>query len=377
MGTVTKRQLKDGTIRYRAQVRVQRESYPIYKVSKTFSKKSLADEWIKRTEAEIELNPEKMLNPQQKLKHATLADFIKRYLEEADNFARTKIWSLNNIASLEISEKNIYSLTRQDFADFAITRRKGDPLKGTEGVAPSTALKDLSHIKAVLIHAEHVWDESLEEVVVEYDKALTGLRKSRIITKSKTRDRLPTSEELQALTTHFYKNWKRKRKSVPMHLIIWFAIYSGRREDEICSLRLADYDRHNTQWLVRDAKHPEGSEGNHKYAHLETKAIDLVNKFLDKETRLRMLGLGRSEALLVPINTATVSTYFTRACSHLGIEGLCFHDLMREAATRYAEDGFSIPKLQTITLHESWNTLKRYVNRLCCTNLAYKVYSVL
>ena len=90
MGTVTKRQLKDGTIRYRAQVRVQRESYPIYKVSKTFSKKSLADEWIKRTEAEIELNPKKMLNPQEKLKHATLADFIKRYLEEADNFARTK-----------------------------------------------------------------------------------------------------------------------------------------------------------------------------------------------------------------------------------------------------------------------------------------------
>ena len=142
-----------------------------------------------------------------------------------------------------------------------------------------------------------------------------------------------------------------------MHLIIWFAIYSGRREDEICSLRLADYDRHNTQWLVRDAKYPEGSEGHHKYAHLETKAIDLVNKFLDKETRLRMLDLGRSEALLVPINTATVSTYFTRACSHLGIEGLRFHDLRHEAATRYAEDGFSIPKLQTITLHESWNTL--------------------
>jgi hypothetical protein len=44
---------------------VQRESYPIYKVSKTFSKKSLADEWIKRTEAEIELNPKKMLNPQE------------------------------------------------------------------------------------------------------------------------------------------------------------------------------------------------------------------------------------------------------------------------------------------------------------------------
>ncbi len=28
-----------------------------------------------------------------------------------------------------------------------------------------------------------------------------------------------------------------------MHLIIWFAIYAGHREDEIYSLRLAAYDR--------------------------------------------------------------------------------------------------------------------------------------
>lgn len=38
MGTVTKRQLKDGTNRYRTQVRIQKENYPTYKVSKTFSK---------------------------------------------------------------------------------------------------------------------------------------------------------------------------------------------------------------------------------------------------------------------------------------------------------------------------------------------------
>jgi len=362
VGTVTKRQLTNGTVRYRAQVRVQREGYPPFKASKTFSKKSLADEWIKRTEAEIELNPEKMLNPEAELKHKTLAEFIDQYLDEADSFARTKTGALKFIASLEISEKNIYSLTRQDFSDFAIARRKGDPITGREGVAPSTALKDLSHIKAVLVHAEYVWGEPLEHVVAEFEKAMIGLSKARIVTKSRLRDRLPTNDELQALTTHFYKSWKRKKKSVPMHLVMWFAIYSARREDEICSLRLNDYDQTNTQWLVRDAKHPDGSEGNHKYAHFEPKAIDLVNKFLEKDTRARMLELGHSDQLLVPVNAKTVSTYFTRACNALDIQDLRFHDFRHEAATRYAEDDFSIPKLQTITLHESWNTLKRYVN---------------
>ncbi|MFX5145995.1 tyrosine-type recombinase/integrase, partial [Acinetobacter baumannii] len=85
-------------------------------------------------------------------------------------------------------------------------------------------------------------------------------------------------------------------------------------------------------------------------------------KFLEHDTRKRILELGYSDQLLIPVNSRTVSVYFTRACNALEIEDLRFHDFRHEAATRYAEDGFSIPKLQTITLHESWNTLKRYVN---------------
>ncbi|MEB5477257.1 tyrosine-type recombinase/integrase [Acinetobacter pollinis] len=361
MGTITKRQKVDGKFTYTAQIRIKRPDKTTFNKTRTFKKESDAKDWIKRIEAEILVNPE-LLNPEAVAKRRTLADLIKKYLEEADGFARTKTWTLNYLASLSISEKNIYSLTRQDFSDHALYRRKGDPSIGLEGVAPSTVLKELSHIKAVLVHAEYVWGEDVEGVINEYEKSLAGLRKSRIVTKSKTRERLPTSQELQALTTHFYKSWKREKRSVPMHLIMWFAIYSGRRENEICSLRLNDYDQYNSQWLIRDAKHPDGSEGNHKYAHLEPKAIHIVNLFMDPDIRSRMLELGYDSNLLIPINSRTVSSFFTRACKACGIEDLRFHDLRHEAATRYAEDGFSIPKLQTITLHESWNTLKRYVN---------------
>ncbi|ENX12645.1 hypothetical protein F895_03022 [Acinetobacter sp. CIP 64.2] len=178
-------------------------------------------------------------------------------------------------------------------------RRKGDPIRGTDGVAPSTTLKELSHIKAVLLHAHFVWGKEIEHVIDESNKSMTDLRKARIVTKSKTRDHLPTSEELQALTNFFYKGWMRIKNAVPMHLIIWFAIYSGRREDELCSLCLPDYDKHHAQWLVRDAKHPDGSEGNHKYIHLEPKTIMLVGKFIEAETRKRMLELGYNEKLLI------------------------------------------------------------------------------
>ena len=82
-----------------------------------------------------------MLNPEEQIKHKTLREIIFQYLDEADSFARTKTGALQHIASLDVSEKNIYSLTRQDFSDYAIMRHKGDLVKGTDGVAPATKLK--------------------------------------------------------------------------------------------------------------------------------------------------------------------------------------------------------------------------------------------
>lgn len=361
MGTITKRTLKDGTIRYRAQVRVLREGYPPFSQSETFSKKSLAEEWIRKKEAAIEITPDKILNPEAG-KKSLLKDFITRYLADVENFERTKIASLQQAGRYDIGSKDVYTLTRKDFSDFAISRRKGDPETGKEGVAPATAEKDLSHLSALFHHADLVWGEKMESTIVELSYAIKGLRKSKIITKGKVRDRLPTADELQLLTNYFYKGWKRVYAAIPMHLIMWFAIYSGRREDEICSMRLADFDKLNNQWLIRDVKNPNGSAGNHKYMHLEPFALKLIQEFLRPDTRERMLSLGYSKELLIPANTKTISAYFTRACQYLGIEDLRFHDLRHEAATRYAEDGFTIPQLQTITLHSSWSSLRRYVN---------------
>lgn len=59
---------------------------------------------------------------------------------------------------------------------------------------PSTVLKDLSHVASVLNHAELVWGEDVLHIKNEMSQALIGLKKARIVSKSKERDRLMTSE---------------------------------------------------------------------------------------------------------------------------------------------------------------------------------------
>ncbi len=360
MGSITKRTSKDGKIRFKATVRVDRTGYPAFSKSKTFSKKSLAEEWIRRLESEIELNPDKVLKQQPKSK--TLKECIQQYLNEIDGFAETKVSSLKHLCTFDIAEQDIQQLSRQDFSAYALLRRHGDESLQLEAVAPATILKDLSHLKAVLTHAENIWGLDIEHVLVEYEKALIALRKSRIVTRSKTRTRLPTKEELQKLTNYFYKSWKRVSTSAPMHLIMWLAIYTARRQDELCNLHLSDFDKINQQWLIRDIKNPNGSDGNHRYAHLEPNALLVIEELMKPDIRKRMARLGLDMQLLIPVKAQTVSSFFTRACQYCNIEDLCFHDLRHESATRYAEDGLTIPQLQTITLHESWNSLKRYVN---------------
>ena len=81
MGTIVQRSLSDGTLRYRAEIRINRKDFPTYKESKTFNTKRIAEKWVKKREVEIENNPD-FLNGNQHEKSIKLSDAIDLYLNE-------------------------------------------------------------------------------------------------------------------------------------------------------------------------------------------------------------------------------------------------------------------------------------------------------
>ena len=81
-----------------------------------------------------------------------------------------------------------------------------------------------------------------------------------------------------------------------------------------------------------------------------------------KSTRKRMLNRGYDKDLLIPLSPKTIGGEFRNACKILGIEDLRFHDLRHEGCTRLAEQGFTIPQIQQVSLHDSWGSLERYVS---------------
>lgn len=53
---------------------------------------------------------------------------------------------------------------------------------------------------------------------------------------------------------------------------------------------------------------------------------------------------------------------FVRACKRAGIEGLTFHDLRHEAASRLFEKGLNPMQVAAITGHKTLQMLKRYTH---------------
>jgi len=83
---------------------------------------------------------------------------------------------------------------------------------------------------------------------------------------------------------------------------------------------------------------------------------------MNSDIRNRMLKRGYSAEYLIPLSPKTIGGEFRKACKILGIEDLKFHDLRHEGCTRLAEQGFTIPQIQQVSLHDSWGSLERYVS---------------
>lgn len=364
MGTIVKRVNPSGKTVYRAQIRIKRAGYPAYAESRTFRTKALARAWLLQREAEIDANSDILFGDVQKNSQIpTLNEAIERYLAEVE-CNRSKKATMKLLQSFSIAELRLDRIRRNHITTLAMERRNGMPQLGLLPAQASTVLGNLQYIRTLLKHAHFVW--GLEVYWTEFDLALEGLKRARLVNKSIERHRLPTAEELQCLSNYFYAQWhcRQPQTFIPMYLVIWLAIYSCRREDEITRMLLVDFNRDEMDWLIRDIKHPDGSKGNNKFFTVSALLLPVIDELLKNNVRQKMLqnrtGVYRDS--LVPVNSRSISAAFTRACKVLGIEDLHFHDLRHEGATRLAEDGLTIPQIQKITLHDSWRTLQRYVN---------------
>lgn len=122
------------------------------------------------------------------------------------------------------------------------------------GVQPQTAGNDLAHLGAVLSVARPAWGCDVDpHAMADARKVLAKLGYKL---KSRERDRRPSLKELDLIFGEFEKVLASRPTSINMLRVSGFAIFSTRRQDEICRIRWDDLDESRQAVMVRDMKNP-------------------------------------------------------------------------------------------------------------------------
>jgi integrase len=144
---------------------------------------------------------------------------------------------------------------------------------------------------------------------------------------------------------HFRRAQENCPTSLPMQMIVPFALFSARRQEEIMLLRRDDLDQDLI--LVRDMKHPGDKRGNNVYWELPPEVLEIIKS------------MPRGAPEISPCSADAISAAFTHARKILGIEDLRIHDLRHEGISRLFEMGRAIPQVSAVSGHRSWTSLKR------------------
>jgi integrase len=314
----------------------------VYQESRTFGRKAVAEAWARDREDVLKLNPAAVVT-----QRVSVKTLIEDYLaQKGVVLGRSKASHLRLLMTFALAEEDAVGLTALQVVDHVRSRRAG-------GTGAATVLNDLIWLRVV-------WRFALVQQVpvrlAVLDEAMRYCKAEKLVAKPIKRVRRPTGEELRRIGAWFLARAARRARVPPMYHLLWAAIYSCRRQDELCRLRLADWDQARGTWLVRDVKHPSGSAGH----HLEMVVTERLRPVLT--ALVAAFDRAPGDDRLVPLAAKSIGSYWTRQLRVLGIQDLHWHDLRHEGCSRLAEDGLTIPQIQAVSLHESWGSLQRYVH---------------
>lgn len=319
--------------------RVQVRRSGLYRAA-TFPTKREARDWATTIEAQANHIAAGGFAPVPK--DATLKDLIDKYREtHARAPGKTKAATLDMLAR-DLGKVRLGALNAVVLRDFIDRRTKA----GAGGV---TIAADLSFLSAVLKWGRHARQLDINDKLALDARA--SLKVRGLETRSKERTREPTDDELQRLFEHWDNS---PRQRIDMPLLCRFALATGMRQNEICSLQVEDVDRSRKTVLIRDRKDPQKKAGNDQEVPLLPDAWAIMQPLLE----------GRSEGAIFGVRAASVSTAFTRACQALQppIEDLHFHDLRHRATAQFFRMGLDIPRVALLTGHKTWAMLRRYTD---------------
>ncbi|OCH11475.1 site-specific integrase [Aliivibrio sp. 1S128] len=347
---IEKIQRKTG-VKYKARVREIRNNKRIFEKSKTFAKKTQAQDWAK--EILKELNEDGVPNIDMPRKSILLGDLINLYLNDSitsKNLGRSKAAVLQRLRSYDIALVQADELNAMH-----LVRHCRERLNEPNAPLPQTVYQDITYLRGVINVAGPIFGYKAN--IHAHNEAIPTLVKYGLIGRSNRRDRRPTKEELQLAEEGLLKRQSHRASHIPLVDIFHISILTCMRLGEITRVTWNDLNIDTSTLTIRDRKDPRNKRGNHCTIPLFLEALEIIQRQPKIDERI------------FPYNSPSISAAWQRMCKEQSLIDLHYHDLRAEGACQLFERGLNIVEISKITGHRDINVLNNIYLRISVTEL--------
>ncbi|MBD5391642.1 site-specific integrase [bacterium] len=337
MANIQKRESKSGVISYRALVRIK--GHPVQ--SRTFTQRTKAVEWAKRTE--IDIRDGKYL-PSLEANRRTVSELIDRYIAEELPKKQNKNHDVSRHLEIWRSLIGAYALIaiKTDILTWAINKIAAMPTPHGGTKSPATMNRYIASLSVVFSYGYKNLDWLSHNPI----------EKVRKYKEPRGRVRYLSDDERERLLSAC------KESHNPMlYPAVLLGIISGARKEELLSLQWPDVDLYvdeNTgRAILQDTKNNE------------RRTIPIVEPVLSLLRDMeRVRGTAKYVFSAKRLDTrkghANINHAWYEALSKAGISNFRFHDLRHTAASYLAMQGASLAEIADILGHKTLQMTKRY-----------------
>ena len=302
------------------QARVRRKGFPTQ--TKTFSKKTDAQKWVRHVEVKIETHE----LPQEKPAYPTFRQAIDRYSYEVSRFKKSHVvekYRLAKLSKLSWANKTMDQIDGQHLSKLRLARMSE--------VSPATVRKELYLISAIFETARKEWGLNALRNPVSDINVPSGANPKRT--------RIPPEKLLRV----FKALSESKHRYLPH--IVTLALETGMRRGEIISLKWEQYSRDEGLISLDETKNGHG-----RHVPLTRRAIEALEH-----------GESQNERIF-PVTANSIRLAWERMKKENKIDDIRFHDLRHEAISRFFDMGLSVPQVAAISGHRTTSMLFRYAH---------------
>jgi integrase len=334
MATIETRRSADGTIGYRAKVRLK--GFP--SESATFERKTDAKEWAKQTETSMRQG--RHFKTAEAKKH-TVGEFIDRYLREIEKKNPKRFVDVKPLLRWWKGEIGVYLLSEVSRALIIEQRDKLLNTKGrnVERRSNSTVNRYMTALGNALTIATNEWEWIHENPMKKISKLSEPRGRVRFL-DDEERERL-----LEACKTS---------ASPYLHTLVVLALSTGARQGELLNLRWSDVDWRRRVLTLHDTKNKD-----RRLLPLVHYALQLMEEH-NKVRNIASDWVFPSPSR--PMKPWDCRSAWLSALRKANIQDFRFHDLRHSCASYLAMNGASLAEIAEVLGHKTLQMVKRYAH---------------